>query len=428
MMKRAAPALILSAMVAAAIGAAAAPASGPAVPLYSEDGPPSSLIFPDQSLPITFSHAKHLGRAPDLQCVDCHDKAEDSRSAVDLLTPGEDACEMCHPIDRAQPDLVIAGKPPVACKTCHPGFVAGRPVARVSIPTPNLKFDHSKHKDVGCKTCHGDLAAEGVGLATREQLPRMRLCLGCHDDRRGASECTTCHLSDADGRVRVALPDGPLEPSGRLEGDAHGPDFRMNHKAAAQTSGNYCANCHAERFCTDCHQGVAKPMDFHGGDYVLIHAVEARRGVPDCSACHRLQSFCVGCHERSGVGARVDATGEGTPGLSDFRVKADDPKARFHPDHYADPKGRFAQSHSRDFQRNPQACAACHREDFCITCHNGQDNNLMNAVNGSSYDPHPRGWRNSAQCEALVKRAGRMCLRCHVQASQLSCDFMGSPR
>jgi predicted CXXCH cytochrome family protein len=415
---------------AAAIGLAAIAAA--AAPAYSEDGSPSTIIFPAQVVPLTFSHAKHLGRDPELQCVECHDKAADSRSAVDRLTPTEDACAMCHPIDRTQPDLVIAGKPPTACKACHPGWdPAGplnQPVARVAIPTPNLKFSHAAHKTTDCKTCHGDLAAEGVGLATRDQLPRMRLCLGCHDDTRGASACTTCHLSDGAGRVRTSLPDGQLQPSGRLEGDAHDPDFRMHHAQAAKGSGDYCANCHAERFCSDCHQGVAKPMDFHGSDYVLIHAVEARRGVPDCSACHRQASFCVGCHERSGVGARIDVAGRGTPGLSDFVPKGPGGE-RFHPGNYAVSNGRGAQSHSRDYQRNPQACVSCHREDFCIACHNGEDNSLPSpARNGAKFDPHPLSWRNSAQCEALIKRNGRMCLRCHVQASELSCDHMDPAR
>jgi hypothetical protein len=412
-----------AALAAAALAAAQPAPAASAVPAYSEDGSPSTIIFPEQSLPITFSHTKHLSRDPDLQCTECHDKAEGSRSAVDRLVPTEDACAMCHPIDRAQPDLVIPGKPPTACKACHPGWdPAGRPnqpVARVTIPTPNMKFSHAAHKSTDCKTCHGDLAKEGVGLATRDQLPRMRLCLGCHDDTRGASACTTCHLSDGAGRVRTTLPDGQLQPSGRLEGDAHDPDFRMHHEQVARSSGDYCASCHAERFCTDCHQGVAKPMDFHGGDYVLIHAVEARRGVPDCSACHRVASFCVGCHERSGVGTRVDTVGNGTPGLSDF--KPTDPSTRFHPANYAARGGRAAQSHVRDFQRNPQQCASCHREDFCITCHNREDNQ-------PGFRVHPDSWRNSAQCESLIKRNGRMCLRCHVQASELSCSWMAPGR
>lgn len=413
-MQRILPFVIVTA--AALAGAALADDGRPA---YSDDGPPSALIFPEQQIPLTFSHAKHLGRSPDLSCTDCHDQAQDSHSAVDRLVPSEDACAMCHPIDRAQPELVIAGKPPTACKACHPGWDpkagAAQPVARVDIPTPNLKFDHAAHKTTACQTCHGDLAREGVGLATRDQLPRMRLCLQCHDDAKAPGACTTCHLSDVEGRLRTMLPDGELQPSGRLEGDAHDLDFRMHHAAAARTAGNYCDNCHAERFCSDCHQGVAKPMDFHGGDYILIHSVEARRGVPDCSACHRMESFCVGCHERSGVGARVDAIGVGTPGLSDF-VPKDDRQDRFHPKNYADFTGRGPVSHARDFQRNPQQCAACHRDDFCLACHTTEQGALANK------DPHPIDWRGSAKCEALLKRAGRMCLRCHIQPD-LSCDM-----
>src|SRR5438046_1418861 len=90
---------VLALALAALIGAAASATSAIGRPAYSDDGAPSTIIFPLQSLPLTFSHAKHLGRAPDLQCVDCHDSAQDSKSAVDLLTPGEDACTMCHPID-----------------------------------------------------------------------------------------------------------------------------------------------------------------------------------------------------------------------------------------------------------------------------------------------------------------------------------------
>jgi len=319
---------------------------------------------------------------------------------------------MCHPIDRAQPDLKIEGRPVVACVGCHPGFVPGQPVARVIIPTPNLKFDHSAHKATDCKTCHGDLAKEGVGLATRDQLPRMRLCFQCHDDQKASGTCTTCHLADVEGRIRTTLPSGHLQPSGVLQGDAHDLDFRMHHKQAAETSGRYCETCHAERFCSDCHMGVAKPMDFHGGDYLLIHSVEARRGTPDCSACHREQSFCVACHERSGVGARLE-----TKGLGEFDSTSADRASHFHPSGWADAKGRGANHHAREFQRNPQQCASCHREDFCLQCHTAEPGST------AKFNPHPAGWRGSAQCQALAKRAGRMCLRCHVSPEQVGCDW-----
>ena len=53
--------------------------------------------------------------------------------------------------------------------------------------------------------------------------------------------------------------------------------------------------------------GVAKPMDFHGGDYVLNHAVEARRttGLLDLPS---QQTFCSGCHTAPWVGSRASPT------------------------------------------------------------------------------------------------------------------------
>ncbi|MCE9579627.1 MAG: hypothetical protein K8W52_41285 [Deltaproteobacteria bacterium] len=404
-------------VIAAVVGAAwsrvsAAPESGTAGrAIFADDGPPSPVIFPTQRIPITFSHAAHLNRAPSLQCVDCHDHADDSRASVDRLVPDESACEMCHPIDRAKPDLVLPGKPPVACVACHPGWKPGQPVARVEIEPPNLKFDHAAHKTTACTFCHGDLAKSGTGLATREDLPRMRLCLTCHDDQaRGTakaapSACTTCHLADAEGRVRIQLPDGLLMPTGVLVGDAHEGDFRTRHANIARTDAGYCATCHAERFCSDCHLGVEKPRDFHAGNYVLTHATEARRGTPDCSACHRAQSFCVACHERSGVGTRAG---------SEFDSAVDG--RRFHPDGWAD-NGRGGNSHAREFQRNPNQCASCHREDFCLECHSNQESA------SDHRNPHGRGWRGSARCEALARRNGRMCLRCHVTAAETGCDW-----
>src|SRR5690606_4193483 len=61
--------------------------------------PVSPVIFPEQRIPLTFSHARHLaldGYDP-LTCETCHD-AEGSRSSLDSLIPGEDACTICHDI------------------------------------------------------------------------------------------------------------------------------------------------------------------------------------------------------------------------------------------------------------------------------------------------------------------------------------------
>jgi hypothetical protein len=384
------------------------------------DTPVSLVIFPAQTLPLLFSHAQHL-RAAKLPCTYCHDGADESKSSLDHNIPREAVCAECHAIDRRRPAKVVAARQPRAdCVACHPGFTGSGPVARVVVPAPNLKFDHRAHAErkIRCQVCHGDLLAENVGLATRAQLPKMLLCLSCHDGRTAPGACTTCHLVDPGGVMKTRYDEGVLSPSGVLRGDAHDLAFTRDHGPVAANDERYCASCHRQEFCVDCHAGVTKPMEFHGGDYVTLHAIEARRNRPDCSACHRLQTFCVGCHSRAGVA--FDGKGSEFLGPS-----SGDLSRRFHPDGWVEFRdggivrgvaSRSPEHHSLAAQRNLRQCAACHREQFCVTCHTSEA--------GSPYriNPHPTSWRGSRRCEALRQRAGRMCLRCHLDASQISCE------
>lgn len=411
-MKRAA--WLIPTLVAAALPAALA---GPVLRVSEE--PRSTVVYPAQQLPLRFSHARHLALEA-VDCDDCHPAAAGSRSSLDSLVPGEAQCRTCHPIDRSLPGGASrAGAPPSACVACHPGFTPGSPVARVVIPTARIKFDHRAHAgSAGCRDCHGDLAAQKVDLATRDQLPTMAQCLRCHDGRRTSDRCTTCHLTRGAGRILTDFPDGRLVPSGSLRGnDSHGLGFRANHAAAAQADPDYCSSCHRKSECVDCHEGSMKPLDFHGNDYVSLHAIDARRGRPDCSACHRLQTFCVGCHSRSGVaadgkGSQFVPTSQGGAGR------------RYHPPGWVEFDGvpvtgdetRGANHHAFQAQRNIRQCAACHRESFCLTCHSAQPGSFR-------INPHPRDWRGSRRCEALFARARRMCLRCHVTPAELGCDW-----
>lgn len=388
-------ALVLSAILTASVTLAAP--DGPGV---------SRVVYPAQRLPLRFSHALHVGRLA-TPCTTCHDRATTSRSAVDLLTPTEAACRTCHAIDRQRP----AGNgtdAATACVACHPGYTPGAAVARVAIPTAQLKFSHAAHATAACTSCHGDLAKDGVGLATREHLPRMETCMTCHDGVTANEACTTCHLATAGGRVRTALPDGALVPSGGVSGEPHDLDFRDRHARVARAEPRTCAACHEERFCADCHLGTMKPMAFHAGDYVALHAVDARRGVPDCAACHKAQTFCVGCHERAGVGVRgesgFDRTGT---------------RGRFHPPGWAATGMRGPDHHATQAQRNLKACASCHREDFCLECHSAQGAGMGM---GLGVSPHGPAWRGSARCKALARKNGRMCLRCHIETASVTCD------
>lgn len=352
----------------------------------------SRVIYPEQRMPLTFSHAVHLGKLG-IACVVCHAGATTSRSAVDLLTPGEEACRGCHRIDRARADGVGTG-PPTACVACHPGYTPGASVARISIPTPNLKFSHAAHAITDCDLCHDGMSKLGT-VATRAQLPSMDTCLTCHDGTKASTACTTCHLATQGGRVRTELPDGALVPIGGSTGAVHDLDFRTNHDQVARSDARSCAACHEKRFCADCHAGSIKPMDFHPGDYVTLHAVDARRGVPDCSACHKSQRFCVGCHERSGVSVRTDG------GFDNAGVLG-----RFHPINF---------NHGPVAQKNIKTCAGCHREDFCVECHSAEPARM-------GVSPHGPAWRGSSRCRALASKNPRLCLRCHIEPDRKTCD------
>ena len=366
------------------------------------NGAAGEVIYPPQRLPMTFTHARHLERG--MACIDCHVTALSSTSAVDRLVPTEAVCTRCHAIDRKQTAGLMSSAPTGACVTCHLGFSTAVPVDRVDIPSPSLKFSHAAHAKTTCISCHGDLRAQGVGLATRAQLPKMASCMTCHDDKTASAACTLCHLADVGGRVRTQLPDGALIPQGDEFTEAHDPDFLRRHSIAARERGASCQSCHAQEFCADCHVGITKPDSFHPGNYQLTHAVDARRGIPDCSGCHRTQTFCVTCHDRTGVTTRGDG-----------QFEANNPGHAFHPAGWSTVIGG-PNLHATEARRNITTCTSCHREDFCTTCHSAQPG-------AGKISPHPPGWRSSTRCRALDSHDRRMCLRCHVAANEVGCDW-----
>lgn len=354
----------------------------------------SPVVYPEQRLPLIFSHRTHLARGA--TCAQCHPAATTSRSAVDNLIPTEMECRACHPIDRSQPDKVVAGAPTAKCVACHPGWTPTSAVARVYLtPTP-LKFDHAAHAKTACARCHGDMTK--VDLATTKQLPTMASCLACHTNGTQERHCADCHVTRPGGAIQTEFPHGTLIPRNTGLGDSHRLGFAKDHAQEARQVEATCTACHDRSECVACHQGVTKPMEFHAGNYLLAHAVEAKRGTPDCSACHRAQTFCVGCHERSGLTARVD---------TDF--SSETPGRQFHP-------ASFATRHAPEARRNITSCASCHREEDCLRCHSNQ----MGSMRAS---PHPAGWRGSARCKALDRGNRRACLRCHVTRDELGCDW-----
>lgn len=372
--------------------------------------PLSTAIYPEQSIPVQFSHQRHAALA--LQCVVCHGKVPASTDARDDNNPGHEICALCHPM---QASTAADLWPPSACDDCHPGFTVGLPEHcgprgeplpgtpqpdPVVVPPARLSFSHQAHVDLGtpCLDCHAGI--DQAGLGTREHLPSMSDCLSCHDGHQAAAECTTCHLQGDEGLILQDLGGGAtLQPQGRIRPDDHGqPRWPVLHESAARADIASCEACHPPQDCLDCHDGVDKRVDIHPADWTMTHGLEAMRRSQDCLACHEAEADCDSCHRQAAV----------VPGPFPSSVSAENPGSlRFHPVGFAGQVGEVAgaEHHGHQARRSLDTCQACHAsdEDRCIQCHStGQ------------VSPHPRRWLEDQGNWAYGQGDGTVCLRCHL--------------
>lgn len=384
---------------------------------FADDGGPSPVIFPPQQLTIRFNHKKHVKQLG-LNCTSCHDRAKRSRKSSDSLLPPATRCDACHMTDHRNLSAVTQEGDDVIgqCGFCHIGYKRGdgNKVARMVIPQPNLKMNHAAHlrRNIGCGQCHGNV--ENIELATRDQLPRMRGCFGCHqlpEPARGQAKaaCTTCHLTRVPGLMQTQFASGHLVPPRWLHDAGHGPDWIERHKRVAGNDSRLCSQCHTEKYCVDCHDGRVRPRKVHPNDWISMHPMAARQNSPNCTSCHRQQSFCVGCHQRAGValsGPYANFAGRG----------------RFHP-----PKSVWTEAprgsghHAWEAQRNIAACVSCHVERDCAICHatarvGGRGAGALPGAGraGQGVNPHPSDFRN--RCSTALRRNARPCLVCHDPA------------
>ena len=376
------------------------------------DNGPSPAVFPNQDLTIRFNHRRHV-KDLKLTCPTCHENAKISRRSADSLLPKASRCDACHGSDHRDLTQVRADptKPLAQCAYCHLGYSssAGNRVAPLSLPKPNLRFDHALHvtRNIGCAQCHG--AVENLELATRDQLPRMRGCLNCHQAPdpaagRARSECRTCHLTALNGMIKVSFASGALSPPSWLHDAGHGPDWIERHKVVAGNDSRFCANCHSEKYCADCHDGRVRPRRVHPNDWLSMHPVVARENQQKCTSCHRDQSFCLSCHQRVGI------TMSGP-----FANLAQ--RGRFHPAKSEWTDGpRTPRHHAWEAERNISACVSCHVERDCAICHAsaamGGRGSGFPAGPGQGTDPHPIGFRS--RCASALRQNARPCLVCHT--------------
>jgi len=219
---------------------------------------------------LRFPHPLHQ----DVECSFCHEKAAQSQRGADNLLPGPPVCLGCH--EQATLDTL--------------GWEAGPPPAD-RFPS----FSHEKHlamKEIDCAYCHGALMNRLLTGTGKGEIGHT-LCNKCHNGVEANQECSSCHADVQ--RLR------PLD---------HGPDYLHGHQFSARASAGACEDCHREsESCSECHQGENVLFRTHARNYVFTHAQDARKHENDCLSCHELDGFCNDCHVAEGVQPTNHRTG-----------------------------------------------------------------------------------------------------------------------
>ncbi len=385
--------------------------------VFFEAGP-DEVIYPRQIIPLKFDHAFHLRSSDDakgiegagLGCDDCHENIAESTRSSDRDIPNHDTCENCHDIDAT--DAPTESK---QCTMCHADLAAKTTTTAkgMSLPSPNIIFSHAAHvsADVACVQCHKNVPQKG--LATRDDYPTMDRCIECHEAKPAPTTCTTCHLSTPTGRVRTQYAEGQLKPNRLFVAAIHDSTFLKSHAAPAQRQPQLCDSCHQEKDCLQCHDGVGRDARYHPGDWIAVHSLQGRKDDFRCQSCHQLQKFCTDCHIRTGIAAAgldvAQRFERGTIRRGPNEAGTIVPQGP-HPmaaDGWLEPASR--NFHGFHAQRNIRACASCHQEQFCVSCHVSGFGTVEGDQGTNPHGPNPGRLKGNT----ASKRNARACLKCH---------------
>lgn len=134
--------------------------------------------------PIAFNHRLHAGEQK-IECSTCHPFYETEAFAG---LPDADVCAMCH----SEPQGVSDEE-----KKLVQLLKDGRPLVWSSLfrQPAHVYYSHRRHvmaARLKCEQCHGDFARTTAPPVRVARLT-MTECVGCHEARRVAADCTTCH-------------------------------------------------------------------------------------------------------------------------------------------------------------------------------------------------------------------------------------------
>jgi hypothetical protein len=198
---------------------------------------------------------------------------------------------------------------------------ASRPSQDTLSRMPRRPFDHARHQQVSCSSCHG------TGAQHRSLLVNTaRDCAACHHDARRTQSCTTCHGADRlpapralPAKMALSVWDSVGSRSLPFRHDVHlraGTGCTECHRTPVTLAMNRdCASCHTphhrpEATCSSCH--TAPKTGVHNakvhlscsgsGCHASAVAPLPTQSRTTCLTCHQAQKnhepqgSCASCH------------------------------------------------------------------------------------------------------------------------------------
>ncbi len=323
---------------------------------------------------VAFDHDRHAvaNQQAGLTCLSCHQlaggKAQLSQSREEMChachhpagqggAPGPQACPLCHP-PQAEPAAEPATPPPAPGTAATAASAEPEPAAAAPVPLPP-PAEPVEAAEAGPDAASGATAAAGG---------------------ESASQVVQQEASEQEGpadepAAPAAEPAVPSPILARFDHDLHGP-----------------ANERAELSCTACHSMGAE-KDPATGEYVTV--VELELPVRDmCHLCHHLEAErpvraprkCGLCHDSDALPVSHGAG--------------------------------WTAGHGSDARLDESSCRSCHKQRFCIDCHERKE--------ALRYQVHDRSWPVVHGIASFSDPAA--CGTCHLQADCVACHSAADGR
>lgn len=241
-------------------------------------------------------HTPHAARVDASACASCHERVRGSAT-------GKAGRKPPLPFDTTKALRSVSALPdPIGLHGKGDAPPDDDPPAALLSAAPADSFEHARHKDLACITCH---TTESKTSTLNFVAPRG--CQVCHHTAAAKRDCTACHATAEFGRATVSL---------SVTVPKHAPRPREVAFEHAQHEASTCVQCHATPVslappgCADCHEQhhteATNCAACHAaGDLQVPHTppVVAHER---CDACHTPASitpltpsrpFCLTCHQ-----------------------------------------------------------------------------------------------------------------------------------